>query len=50
MKYGQFIQKSDVVTYYYSDYKTIGELLSFLENIKQAYDMALPITLSNRYS
>lgn len=46
----QFIQKSDIVTYYYSDYRTVGELLSFLENVKKAYDMALPITLSNRYS
>lgn len=46
----QFVQKSDIVTYYYSDYRTVGELLSFLENVKKAYDMALPITLSNRYS
>lgn len=46
----QFIQKSDIVTYYYSDYRTVGELLSFLDNLKKAYDMALPITLSNRYS
>lgn len=46
----QFIQKSDIVTYYYSDYRTIGELLLFLEDVKKAYDMALPITLSNRYS
>lgn len=46
----QFIQKSDIVTYYYSDYRTVGELLSFLDNVKKAYDMALPITLSNRYS
>lgn len=46
----QFINKSDLVTYYYSDYKTVEELLSFLEKVKIAYDMALPITLSNRYS
>lgn len=46
----QFIQTSDIVTYYYSDYRTVGELLSFLENVKKAYDMTLPITLSNRYS
>lgn len=46
----KFIKESDIVTYYYSDYKTIGELLSFLENIKKAYDIALPLTLSNRYS
>lgn len=46
----QFIKKSDIVNYYYSDYKTIEELLLFLEKVKNAYDMALPITLSNRYS
>lgn len=46
----QFIQKSDIVTYYYSDYRTISELLCFLENLKKAYDVALPITLSNKYS
>lgn len=46
----KFIKKSDIVTYYYSDYKTVRELLAFLEDLKKAYDMALPITLSNRYS
>lgn len=46
----QFIKKSDIVTYYYSDYRTVQELLLFLENVKKAYDMALPLTLSNRYS
>ena len=46
----QFIKKSDIVTYYYSDYRTVGELLSFLEDVKRAYDMALPLMLSNRYS
>lgn len=46
----QFIKKSDIVTYYYSDYKTVDELLSFLESVKEAYDMTLPITLSNRHS
>lgn len=49
-KVWQFIQESNIVTYYYSDYRTVEELLSFLENLKKAYDMALPITLSNRYS
>jgi len=49
-KIWQFIKKSDIVTYYYSDYKTVQELLSFLENVKIAYDMTLPLTLSNRYS
>ena len=45
-----FIIKSDIVTYYYSDYRIVEELLSFLENVKRAYDMALPLMLSNRYS
>lgn len=46
----RFIQKSDIVTYYYSDYGTVDELLTFLENLKKSYDIALPMTLSNRYS
>ncbi|MBV4438761.1 AAA family ATPase [Clostridium tyrobutyricum] len=46
----QFVEKSDIVTYYYSDYKNVEELLLFLENVKKAYDMTLPLTLSNRYS
>lgn len=46
----QFVKKSDIITYNYSDYKTVEELLTFLEKIKKAYDMTLPLTLSNRYS
>lgn len=46
----QFIKKSELITYYYSDYRTIEELLLFLENLKEAYDIALPLTLSNRFS
>lgn len=46
----QFVKKSDIVTYYYYDYKNVEELLLFLENVKKAYDMTLPLTLSNRYS
>ena len=49
-KIWQFIRKSDILTYYYSDYRTVKELLLFLENLKKAYNMTLPITLSNRYS
>lgn len=44
----KFVCKSDMVTYYYSDYDTVEELLLFLENIKSAYAMAWPLTLSNR--
>lgn len=46
----KFIQTSDIVTYYYSDYRTVEELLQFVENIKKAFDMTWPITLANRYS
>ena len=49
----KFIKKSDIVTYYYSDYNTVEELLLlllFLENIKDAYNMALPLTLSNKHT
>lgn len=46
----QFLKKSDIITYYYSDYRTVGELLSFFRNVKKAYDIAWPLTLSNRYS
>lgn len=46
----QFLKKSDIITYYYSDYRTVGELLNFFRNVKKAYDIAWPLTLSNRYS
>lgn len=46
----KFIQTSDIVTYYYSDYKTVEELLQFIENIQKAFAMTWPITLANRYS
>lgn len=46
----KIIQTSDIVTYYYSDYRTVEELLQFIENIKKAFDMTWPITLANRYS
>lgn len=46
----KFIQTSDIVTYYYSDYRTVGELLLFIEKFQKAFDMAWPLTLANRYS
>lgn len=46
----KFVQESDIVTYYYFDYSTVGELLQFIENIEKAFNMAWPLTLSNRYS
>lgn len=45
-----FIQKSDIVTYYYSDYRNVVELLEFIETVKKAFDMAWPLTISNKYS
>ncbi|MFI3236629.1 MAG: AAA family ATPase [Lachnospiraceae bacterium] len=45
-----FIQKSDIVTYYYSDYENVLELVYFIENFRKAYNMAWPIMISNRYS
>lgn len=46
----KFIQSSDIVTYYYSDYRTVEELLHFIENVKKAFGMTWPITLANKYS
>ena len=46
----KFVQESDIVTYYYSDYSTVGELLQFIESLGKAFNMAWPLTLSNRYS
>lgn len=44
----KFVCKSDMVTYYYSDYNTVEELLLFFEKIESAYAMTWPLTLSNR--
>jgi len=46
----EFIRKSDILTYYYLDYRNIVELLEFLESVKEAYNIASPLTISNRYS
>lgn len=46
----QFVSLSDILSYYYADCNNINELLTFFENIKKAYDMAWPLTVSNRYS
>lgn len=32
------------------DYTTIEELLQFMESVKKAFDIARPLTLTNRYS
>lgn len=46
----KFVRESDIVTYYYSDYRVVEELLQFIESLKKAFDMAWPLTLLNRYS
>ncbi|HOV28271.1 MAG TPA: hypothetical protein PK566_18190, partial [Pseudobacteroides sp.] len=45
----QFVQKSNIITYYYSDYRNVLELVKFIEEVKKAYTMALSLTISNRY-
>lgn len=45
-----FVIKSEMLSYYYADYKTVTPLLEFLEKFKQAFDMTYPLTVSNRYS
>lgn len=44
-----FVVKSHLLEYYYSDYNTVSELLSFLDNLKRAYEMTKPLTITNRY-
>lgn len=46
----EFVQKSNMLTYYYADYTNVCELLRFIEDVKIAYQTALPLTISNRYS
>lgn len=46
----RFVQSSDIVTYYYSDYTTVEELLKFVERLRDAFKMTWPRTLANRYS
>lgn len=45
-----FIERSEILVYYYSDYKHIEEFLQFFESLNKAYGMVLPLTLSNRYA
>ena len=45
----KFVLESHLLEYFYSDYNTVFELLDFLSELKKAYDMAWPLTLSNRY-
>lgn len=45
----KFVLKSHIIEYYYSDYNMVSELLSFMDDLKKAYQMTKPLTLSNRY-
>lgn len=45
-----FVENSDIVTYYYSDYKTVEELLNFMEVFEEKFNTAYSLTLENRYS
>lgn len=44
-----FILLSNILVYYYSDYKTVGELIQLIVDVKNAFNMAYPLTLENRY-
>jgi AAA15 family ATPase/GTPase len=45
----EFVKKSELLKYYYSDYKTVTELINFIDNLNSAYKMCLPLTLENKY-
>lgn len=45
-----FVCKSDLIKYYYSDYENVEELLTFVEKVNEAYKMALPLTIANKYN
>lgn len=46
----KFVKSSDIISYYYEDYTMVEEILGFVESIINAYNMAWPIMISNRYS
>lgn len=48
-KVWNFIVGSNILTYYYSNYKNIIELLDFIENVEKAFNVTYPILISNRY-
>ena len=45
-----FVCKSELIKYYYSDYENVEELLTFVEKVNKAYKMALPLTIANKYN
>ena len=44
-----FVDKSNLLDYYYGDYRTIHELLDFFAHFKCAYEMTRSKTLANRF-
>lgn len=45
----QFIDKSHMLDYYYSDYRNVGELVKFFADFENAYNIAHAKTVANRF-
>lgn len=46
----QFIDQSNLLNYYYSDSRNLGELLGFFSEFKKAHEAANAKTIANRYA
>ena len=44
-----FVINTEILTYHYSDYRNVGQLIEFLKCFSAAYDMSYSLTVSNRY-
>lgn len=45
----QFIDKSHMLDYYYSDYRNVGELIKFFSEFEKSYGIAHAKTIANRF-
>lgn len=45
----KFVLKTEMVKYYFYDYKTVNKLKWFMDNLLKAFNMAYPLTIANRY-
>lgn len=45
----QFVLKTEMVKYYFYDYNTVNKLMCFMKDLVEAFDMAYPLTIANRY-
>lgn len=45
----KFVLKTEMIKYYFYDYKTINKLKWFMANLVKAFNMAYPLTIINRY-